>query len=306
LILHGIVLRVRPAKSARKYKSIWTPQGSPLAVHTQKQAQDLQQLLARQGCFVQVRCAMRYGQAAVAEQLEALKAQGVDRVLILPAYPQYCAATTASLFDVVYAWASRVRALPELRFVNHYHDHPGYIAALADRVRRHWQAHGQAQVLVMSFHGVPARSLHLGDPYHCECRKTARLLAEQLKLSPAQFRVTFQSRFGRAKWLEPYTEATLVALAQSGVQRVDVICPGFTSDCLETLEEINIEARQAFLAAGGQRFEYIPCLNDDALFVQALAALVQQHMSGWPHAAQSDSPALAAAREAALALGALQ
>jgi ferrochelatase len=227
-------------------------------------------------------------------------------VLIVPAYPQYSATTTASLFDAVYTWAAKVRHLPELRFVNHYHDHPHYIAALAHSVQRHWQQHGRPDQLVMSFHGVPERTLHLGDPYHCECFKTARLLAEALGLSKAEYKVTFQSRLGRAKWLEPYTEPTLIALAQSGVKRVDVMCPGFSSDCLETLEEINMEAREAFLHAGGEAFHYIACLNDDPEFVAALGEVAQQHLAGWPTQAAPDVQALATSKAEALALGAPQ
>jgi ferrochelatase len=304
IILHGIILRVRPAKSAAKYASIWTPEGSPLKVWTEKQTLALQQWMNRAGHHVTVRYAMRYGQTSIGEQMDALKAEGVTRVLLLPAYPQYSATTTASLFDAVYTWAARVRNLPELRFVNHYHDHPAYIAALAQSIQRHWDTHGRAEQLVMSFHGVPERTLQLGDPYHCECFKTARLLAETLGLPRDAYKVTFQSRLGRAKWLQPYTEPTLIELGQAGVKRVDVVCPGFTSDCLETLEEINMEARHAFLEAGGQTFHYIPCLNDDAQWISALGELAQQHLAGWPTLAAPDVQALATSRAEAMALGA--
>ena len=305
-ILHGIILRLRPAKSAAKYASIWTPQGSPLKVWTERQADLLQDWLDGHGHHVTVRYAMRYGQPSIASQLDALKAEGAARVLLLPAYPQYSGTTTASVFDAVYRWAAQVRAIPELRFVNRYHDDAGYIAALAQRIRDHWQAHGRPAQLVMSFHGVPERTLHLGDPYHCECHKTARLLAEQLGLTGDQYKLTFQSRFGKAKWLGPYTEPTLVQMAKAGIQRVDVVCPGFTSDCLETLEEIAQEARQAFLMAGGQAFHYIACLNDSPDWIAALGQLAQQHLAGWPTQAAPDAPALAASRKAALALGAKQ
>ena len=306
LILHGVILPFRPAKSAAKYASIWTSEGSPLKIWTEKQALLLQGWLAQRGHDVRVRYAMRYGSTSIAEQLDALKAEGVTRVLVLPAYPQYSATTTASLFDAVYAWAATVRNLPELRFVNRYHDDAGYINALAASIERHWKTNGRAQQLVMSFHGIPERSLHLGDPYHCECFKTARLLAARLALTPEQYKVTFQSRLGRAKWLQPYTEPTLIAMAQSGVKRVDVICPGFTSDCLETLEEINMEGREAFLHAGGQEFHYIPCLNDDTQWITALCELTQTHLAGWPTQSAPDAAALAASRAAALALGARQ
>lgn len=305
-ILHGIILRIRPKKSAAKYASIWTPEGSPLKVWTQKQTALLGTKLQGLGHQVQVRYAMTYGNPSIAAQLEALKIDGVTRVLILPAYPQYSATTTASVFDAVYRWAAKVRSLPEFRFINHYHDDPGYINALAASVREHWQTNGQADKLVMSFHGVPERTLHLGDPYHCECYKTARLLAEKLGLSKDRYQLTFQSRFGKAKWLEPYTEPTLIKLAQEGTKSVDVLCPGFTGDCLETLEEINMEAREAFLHAGGEKFSYIPCLNDSPAWTTALAGITAQHLSGWPTMATPDEQALVASKAAAIALGAKQ
>ena len=305
-ILHGIILRVRPKKSAAKYASIWMPEGSPLKVWTERQARQLGAEMAAQGHQVEVRYAMRYGNPSIASQLEQLKAEGVTRVLILPAYPQYSATTTASVFDAVYTWAAKVRRLPEFRFVNHYHDAPGYIDALAASVQAHWQTHGQADKLVMSFHGVPQRTLELGDPYHCECHKTARLVAEKLGLQKDRYQVTFQSRFGRAKWLEPYTEPTLVKMAQGGLQSVDLMCPGFTGDCLETLEEINMEAREAFLHAGGQKFTYIACLNDSPVWIKALAEFSAQHLAGWPTLLADNTQALAASRLAALALGAKQ
>lgn len=305
-ILHGIILRFRPAKSAAKYASVWTPEGSPLKVWTERQAKLLQGWLGQRNHTVTVRWAMRYGSTSIDSQLDALKAEGVTRVLIVPAYPQYSATTTASVFDAVYAWAQRTRALPELRFINHYHDDRDYIAALAASVERHWRTHGRPDQLVMSFHGVPARTLELGDPYHCECMKTARLLAGRLGLEKDQFKVTFQSRLGRAKWLEPYTEPSLIAMGQAGVQRVDVVCPGFSSDCLETLEEINMEARHAFLNAGGKAFHYIPCLNDDPEWITALCNLSERHLAGWPTQTPQDPDVLAASRAAALAMGARQ
>jgi ferrochelatase len=304
LILHGIILRFRPAKSAAKYASIWTRDGSPLKVWTEKQAKMLQGWLGQRNHSVKVRWAMRYGSTSIASQLDAMKADGVTRVLVLPAYPQYSATTTASVFDAVYAWAQRTRFLPEFRFINHYHDHPDYIDALAASVLRHWKSNGYSTPLVMSFHGVPARTLELGDPYHCECFKTARLLAERLKLKKEEYKVTFQSRLGRAQWLQPYTQPSLVALAKAGVKRVDVVCPGFVSDCLETLEEISMEARAAFLLAGGKTFHYIPCLNDDPEWIMALCNLSAQHLAGWDTHVPPDKAALAASREAALTLGA--
>ncbi len=304
LILHGIILRVRPKKSAAKYASIWTPEGSPLLVWTQRQATLLGERLREQGHSVLVRAAMRYGNPSIASQLDALKAEGATRILIVPMYPQYSAATTASVFDAVYAWAGQARQLPELRFINRYHDHPAYVRALAARIRAAWGDGPRPQQLVMSFHGVPERTLLLGDPYHCECHKTARLLAQELGLAKEQYTVTFQSRFGKAKWLEPYTEPTLIALAQSGTQQVDVVCPGFTSDCLETLEEINQEAREAFIEAGGRDFRYIPCLNDAPEWMDALGEVVSSHLGGWPTQQAPDTQALDAQRAAALAMGA--
>jgi ferrochelatase len=304
LILHGIVLRVRPAKSARKYAGIWTAEGSPLRAWTEKQAKLLRGYLGERGHRVTVAWAMRYGNPSIAAVLDELKAAGVERVLVLPLYPQYSAATTASVVDAVTGWAGRRRALPELRFVNHYHDDPGYIDALAKRVRDHWTAHGRPDKLVLSFHGVPQRTLLLGDPYHCECQKTARLLAERLELQPNQVLVTFQSRFGKAQWLQPYTEPTLVGLARQGVKRVDVMCPGFSADCLETLEEINQEARDAFLAAGGEDFRYVACLNDQHEWIAALSALALRHLQGWPTAGGDNAAALAAQRDRAVGMGA--
>ena len=304
MILHGIILRFRPAKSAAKYASIWTPEGSPLKVWTEEQSKLLQGWLAQRGHHVQVRYAMRYGSTSIASQLDALHQEGTTRVLIVPAYPQYSATTTASLFDAVYAWAGKTRNLPELRFINHYHDDARYIEALASKVRQYWQQNGQPDLLMMSFHGVPERTLHLGDPYHCECFKTARLLAQALSLKAEQYKVTFQSRLGRAKWLEPYTDATLIALGKQGLGRVDVICPAFTSDCLETLEEINMEGRAEFLVAGGKEFHYISCLNDDPGFITALCALTEQHLQGWPTTVAPEPASLDASRAAAKALGA--
>lgn len=306
IILHGIILRFRPGKSAAKYASIWTPEGSPLKLWTERQAKLLQGWLGQRNHYVSVRWAMRYGSTSIASQLDALKAEGVTRILIVPAYPQYSATTTASVFDAVYDWAKNCRALPEFRFVNHYHDNPAYICAVAASVRRHWMKEGRPDQLVMSFHGVPERTLHLGDPYHCECFKTARLLAQELGLSKEHYKVTFQSRLGRAKWLQPYTEPTLIAMGQAGVGRVDVICPGFTSDCLETLEEINMEVREAFLHAGGKVFHYIPCVNDDPEWITALLNVSLQHMAGWQTQDRPEPEELLAQRTSALALGAKQ
>ncbi|MFC5476409.1 ferrochelatase [Paraherbaspirillum soli] len=281
-ILHGAILPFRSGKSAQKYASIWSKDGSPLKVHTEKQASLLRGYLGERGHQVQVAYAMRYGNPSLPEVLERLKTDGCERILILPAYPQYSGTTTASIYDAVFEHYAQVRNVPELRFVKHYHDHEAYIQALKESVLAHWEMNGVSEKLVMSFHGVPKRTLKLGDPYHCECQKTARLLAQQLGLSPEQYLVTFQSRFGKAEWLQPYTAPTLQKLAKQGVQRVDVICPGFTSDCLETLEEIGMEAKQDFLTAGGKEFHFITCLNESPTWISAMAALAEENLIGWP------------------------
>ena len=282
-ILHLIILPFRSGKSAAKYASIWTREGSPLKVHTQKQAMLLRGALGERGHdAVKVVMAMRYGSPSLPEVLDALKAEHCERIAILPAYPQYAGTTTGSINDAVFAHYAQVRNIPELRMVKHYHDHDGYIDALRDTVLAHWEAHGRGSKLVMSFHGVPKRTLLLGDPYHCECHKTARLLAAKLRLAPDQYLVTFQSRFGKAEWLQPYTAPTLQQLARDGVARVDLICPGFTSDCLETLEEIAMEAKHEFEAAGGKQFHYIPCLNEAPSWITGLAEIAEQHLIGWP------------------------
>ena len=283
-ILYGAILPTRPAKSAKKYASIWTPEGSPLKVWTDKQAKLLGGYLGERGHRVDVRYAMRYGGPSIASVLDELKAAGTTRVLVLPLYPQYSGTTTASIGDAVFRWSTNIRSVPAFRFVQRYHDDLGYIGALAKRANDHWMAHGRPDKLVLSFHGVPKRTRVLGDPYHDQCQTTARLLIERLSLKPDQVVVTFQSRLGRAEWLQPYTEPTLIELAKRGVQRVDVMCPGFTSDCLETLEEIHQEGRAAFLGAGGREFNYLPCLNDQHEWIAALAAIAINHLQGWPTA----------------------
>jgi ferrochelatase len=309
-ILNLIILPFRSGKSAAKYATIWTREGSPLKVHTQAQANLLRAHLAERGhANLTVAMAMRYGSPSLPEVLDSLKANGVDRIAILPAYPQYSATTTGSIYDAVFSHFAKVRNVPELRMVKHYHDDEGYIDALCASIEQHWESNGRGEKLVMSFHGVPKRTLMLGDPYHCECHKTARLVATKLRLAPGDYVVTFQSRFGKAEWLQPYTAPTLVALAHGGLKRVDLICPGFTSDCLETLEEIGMEGKHDFMAAGGQEFHYIPCLNEAPGWIAAMAAIAEQHMIGWPtmlSSAQRDAEKSDAAvgRESALALGA--
>ena len=265
-ILHGIVLRTRPAKSAKKYASVWTPEGSPLAVHTRRQADLLQGLLQFEK--ITVAYAMRYGEPSIAHGLKKLA--GCKKIAVLPLYPQYSRSTTESIRDVL---------PPGTAMIENFHDHPAYIAALAAGVQRHWETHGRGEKLVMSFHGLPKRAIELGDPYQAQCIATAKVLAGSLRIAPANYLITFQSRFGAAEWLQPYTEPTLVALAKQGLKRVDVICPGFVSDCLETLEEISIEARNAFLSSGGKEFHALPCLNESPEWIEALAAISRQVLS---------------------------
>jgi ferrochelatase len=297
LILNGIILNTRPAKSAAKYAKIWMADGSPLKVHTERQAKLLKGWLGEAGSpDVDVAWAMRYGQPSIAGTLDRLKREGVERVLVVPAYPQFAASSTASVMDDVADWIKRSRNPVEIRFIKHFHDHPGYIAALAASVREHWAAKGRPDKLVMSFHGLPRRSLDLGDPYYCECRKTGRLLAEALELADKDYLITFQSRFGKAEWLQPYTQATLEKLGREGAGRVDAICPGFVADCLETLEEIAMECKESFLESGGREFHYIPCVNERPDWMNALRDLVSAHLAGWPLAAQVDAAAAARAR----------
>jgi ferrochelatase len=282
-ILHFLILPFRSGQSAAKYAMIWTRDGSPLRVHTEKQAALLQDMLEERGHdAVTVAYAMRYGTPSLPTVLDKLKAAGCDRIAILPAYPQYSGTTTGSIWDAVFQHYTQIRNVPELRLVKHYHDHEGYIDALRDAVLEHWDTHGRPEKLVMSFHGVPKRTLLLGDPYHCECQKTARLLADRLRLGPGDYIVTFQSRFGRAEWLQPYTAPTVVQLAREGVRKLDVICPGFVSDCLETLEEINMEVRREFEANGGEDYRYIPCLNEAPAWITGMAEIAEQHLIGWP------------------------
>ena len=305
LILNGIILNTRPAKSAKKYASVWTSEGSPLKVHTEKQAKLLAGFLAQAGQReLHVSWAMRYGQPSIRSQLDAMRAAGCTRILVVPLYPQYAASTTATVIDEVANCLRHWRNLPEVRYVRSFGDDPGYIEALAASVRAHWQRNGQADRLVLSFHGIPRRSLDLGDPYHCECYKTGRLLGEALKLAPERLIVSFQSRFGKAEWLKPYTQPTLEELGGSGVGSVDVMCPGFVSDCLETLEEINMECREAFLHAGGKQFSYIPCLNENQPWIEALTTLSLNHLGNWLSIAPPDAASLARQASRARELGA--
>jgi ferrochelatase len=282
LVLHGIILRLRPKRAAKAYAEIWTDEGSPLLDISQQQAALLQPVLEPLfAAPVKVALAMRYGEPSIAAGLQALREAGARRILVLPLYPQYSATTTASTLDAVTRELQQWRWVPELRFVNHYHDHPAYIRALTNSIQTAWQATGRPDKLLFSFHGLPQRYLHAGDPYFCECHKTARLVAEQLQLDATAWETTFQSRFGPEPWLQPYTDHTLEKLAKQGTQHVQVICPGFAADCLETLEEINLQNRAIFLTAGGKTFHYIPALNTEPSHIQLMAELIQQHANDW-------------------------
>jgi ferrochelatase len=280
--LHGIILRVRPGKVARAYKTVWTDAGSPLLAITRRQGECLQAELDTQSSVpADVAIAMRYGNPSIASALNEFRDKGMQRLLILPMYPQYSATTTASVYDAVSDELKTWRRVPELRLIQTYYNNANYIQALKVSVKQYWQQHGRADRLLMSFHGIPKRYIKAGDPYHFECLETGRLLAEALGLKKSDYAITFQSRFGRDEWLKPATDHTLVEWGKSGVKSVQVICPGFSADCLETLEEIDEQNRNLFLTAGGESFFYIPALNDSSDHVSALAKLVVQHMQGW-------------------------
>ena len=312
LALHGVILRIRPRRAAHAYSKVWTAQGSPLLAISRRQAVALQSSLQQRfNGPVRVALGMRYGNPSIARALDELRQAGARRLLVLPLYPQYSATTTASTFDAVADVLKTWRLQPELRFINHYHDHPGYIHTLADSVRAYWREHGEPERLMFSFHGLPKRYLLAGDPYHCECHKTARLVAEQLGLTDERWLLTFQSRFGREEWLKPYCDQTLREWGAAGVKRVDVLCPGFPADCLETLEEIEQQNRDIFLSAGGGEYHYIPALNDSAGHIDMLSDLVLQHCQGWPETAtdrseQTDAAARNDSRRRAVAHGARQ
>ena len=279
-ILNGIILVVRPRKSAHAYRSIWQEGGSPLMINANKQADGLQRFLQSAECDnAFVRHAMRYGEPSIAAVFDELTGQGIDRVIVLPMYPQYSASTTASIFDALGDALGKRRFVPDIRFVHSYAVRAEYIECLEQSVRQHWSENGQSECLVISFHGLPQEMCDRGDPYRQQCTETANLLAEKLEIQ--NWRICFQSRFGPKAWLQPYTEDVLGELPKQGVSSVDVICPGFSSDCLETLEEVNIEYRQLYLESGGKSFSYIPCLNDRAEHIEMLAQFVRSFASDW-------------------------
>lgn len=302
-VLHLYVLRTRPTQSAARYAQVWLNDGSPLRVHTERQATLLRGYLGERVKYpVVIDYAMRYGKPSIADKLPELKAQNCDRLLLVPLYPQYSASTTATAFAVAFDSLSRMRNVPAVRTVRDFHDHPGYISALAQNVRDYWMKSGRPDRLIVSFHGVPRATLDKGDPYHCECQKTGRLLADALVLKTGQYQIAFQSRFGRAEWLQPYTVDVLTQLGKQKVARVDVVCPGFVSDCLETLEEIAIEGKTAFIQAGGREFNFIPCLNERNDWMQALTDIVLTHLLGWTAASSAEE--LDNSRLRAMAMGA--
>lgn len=304
LILNGIILNTRPKKSAAKYASVWMPEGSPLKVHTERQATLLQGYLGEKtkGTSVVVDYAMRYGNPSIPEVLARLKAQNCQRIVLLPLYPQYAASATATALDAVFAELQKMRNMPAVRSIKHFHDDPAYIKASAQNIRDYWTLHGRPDKLLMSFHGVPRYTLNKGDPYHCECLKSGRLIAEELGLGKEQYTISFQSRFGRAEWIKPYTTATLKELGMQRTRRVDVVCPGFVADCLETLEEIAQEGREDFQHAGGGEYHYIPCLNERPDWIHALTDLVLENLHGWLQ--KPDTVQLEQSRLRALAAGA--
>ena len=286
LILHGVILRVRPKRSAHAYAKIWTERGSPLRFGSEALAAGLQAELDRQlPGALRVALAMRYGEPSVAHTIGQLQREGVRRLLVLPLYPQYSATSTGSVIDAVADAFKKLRWPPELRIVNDYHDDPGHIDALATGIERWWAANGRGEKLLLSFHGIPERYVRLGDPYLDQSRRTAQLLRERLQLSEDELIVSFQSRVGRERWVQPYTDATVRQLAADGVRKLDVACPGFAVDCLETLEEIAMQNRDFFVAAGGETLRYVPALNDSTEQVDSLAALVRRHLQGWPESA---------------------
>jgi ferrochelatase len=300
LILNGVILRIRPARSAEAYRKIWTEAGSPLMIYSEGVAEGIQrQLDTRMPGAARVELAMSYGDPSINDAVDRLLAAGARRLLVLPMYPQYSGTTTASVIDAVARKMNHLRWVPELRFINQYHDESGYIAALVASIREHWQQHGRGEKLLFSFHGVPRKTLLSGDPYHCQCRKTARLVVEALGLGDDEWVLSFQSRVGREEWLKPYTDETVVQLGKQGVGRLDVVCPGFSADCLETLEEIAMQNAELFLESGGESLRYIPALNDRDDHISFLTDLVQQHVGGWPIEYRDDP----ATKERAMAAG---
>jgi ferrochelatase len=304
LILNLIILVVRPSRSAAAYQKIWTEQGSPLMLFSRSIADRLREtFVAEDSTPVLVELAMTYGQPSIDGAIDRLLAGGARRVLVLPLYPQYSGTTTAAVFDAVMKKLGRLRWIPEIRWINSYHDDPNFIDALASSIRQHWASNPRGQKLLMSFHGIPKSLLEKGDPYFCQCQKTARLLVERLGLGDDEWMISFQSRVGAEQWLAPYTDESVRLLAEQGIENIDVVCPGFSTDCLETLEEIAMQNAEFFLEAGGKNLRYIPALNDSDEHIAMLSKLVSRHIAGWDSAGSEPDNA---SRERAIALGALR
>lgn len=308
LILHGVILRIRPSRSAEAYAKIWTDEGSPLLLFSKQIAEGIEKKLrSRLGEKVHTALGMSYGNPSIASALETLQAASARRIMLLPLYPQYSGTTSGSVFDAVTAELSKQRWVPEFRSINHYHDEPAFIKALADSVREHWSANGRGDRLMFSFHGVPQQTLFDGDPYHCQCQKTARLVIEELDLADDDWIIAFQSRVGRDEWLRPYADETIAELGKAGLGTLDVICPGFAADCLETLEEIALQNNELFVESGGGKLRYIPALNARDAHVEFLAGLVERHAAGWPEtlpAQENDAADRERSRALALEMGA--
>ena len=281
LILNGIILNTRPAKSAKNYKSVWTEEGSPLLLYTKKQKELIKSHLEKKYSNLVFDIGMRYGNPSIKKGLNNLRNQNCDRIVVLPLYPQYCAATTGSTFDAVSEELQQWRWVPSLRFIGSYYDQPLYIKALRNSIQDFWSKNKKPSKLIFSYHGIPKKYLDKGDPYHCFCRKTTRLVAEEMKLPEGSYMTTFQSRFGPAEWLQPYTDKTIEGLAKDGVENIHVISPAFSSDCLETIEELNEENREIFMENGGKEFGYIPCLNDREDHINLLTSLLENELHGW-------------------------
>ncbi|MDN4502855.1 ferrochelatase [Alteromonadaceae bacterium BrNp21-10] len=279
-ILNLVILNFRPALSAKTYQEVWTEKGSPLLFHLNEQRDKLREAFADNSNVV-VECAMRYGSPSIADVLLTMQQQGVGKLLVLPMYPQYCAATTGSTFDAIASQFCQQRWFPELRFINQYFDDAGYIDAMCQQIEDHWQEHGRSQKLLFSYHGIPQAFVDKGDPYQLQCLQTSKRIALQLGIAESQYITTFQSRFGKEQWLTPYTDMTLKQLAQEQIKSVQVVCPGFSADCIETIEEIGIENRDYFLQGGGESFQYIPALNGTPTHISALKTLVAKHISHW-------------------------
>lgn len=285
LILNGPILNTRPKKSAALYKSVWTDDGSPLLSITRKQAaaveQQLKQSLGLQSDRLDLRFAMRYGNPSIASVANDMLNNGVDKLLVIPLYPQYSGSTSGSTMDAISRLTNQLRWVPNIRFLSSYHDNPDYIQACANKIKNYWQENGKPEKLVLSYHGIPKFFVDNGDPYFCHCHKTTRLIVEALGLNEPEYIMTFQSRFGKAEWLQPYTDKTLESLPAQGIKKVDIFCPGFSTDCLETLEEIEEENREYFIKAGGEQYRYITALNDDKDHINAITGLVINNLQGW-------------------------